>query len=318
MSVASPIAVVGAGAWGSALARLLAQGGSRVALLTRRTERAEEIADRVARGDLPPSIAATTDARGIADAPTWVLAVPVAAADTALASLAHHRPKLIVNGAKGFVDGALRSVADLARARFDAHVVTLSGPNLSEEIEAGLPTAAVAAGDDPASVAKAVALFGQPRFRVYPSSDPRGVEVLGGAKNVIAIAAGMSDGLGLGTNAKAALVTRGLAELTRIAVAAGGLERTCFGLAGLGDLVATCAGTTSRNHRAGVALARGVAATDIPGTREGIGAVAHVTAFASARRIDAPIAMEVAAVVRGVRSADAALATLLARPAREE
>ncbi len=135
---------------------------------------------------------------------------------------------------------------------------------------------------------------------------------------MIAIAAGMSDGLGLGTNAKAALITRGLAELTRIAVAAGGEERTCFGLAGLGDLVATCAGGASRNHRAGAALARGVAAADIPGTHEGIGAVAHMTAFARAHALQAPIAAEVEAVVRGERSAQAALSALLARPAREE
>ena len=319
MSVESPIAVVGAGAWGTALARLLTHRGDRVVLLARRADRVAEIAAAVRRGSLPGTITATTSADdALPHAPAWVLAIPVAAAHDALERLTPFRPRLIVNGTKGFVDAALRSIADLARERFDAPVVTLSGPNLSDEIHAGLPTAAVVAGDDPQGVERALDLFGQARFRVYPSRDPRGVEVLGGAKNVIAIAAGMSDGLGLGTNAKAALVTRGLAELTRIAIAAGAQERTCFGLAGLGDLIATCAGSASRNHRAGAALARGIAADAIPGTHEGIGAVAHVTAFARARGVEAPIAAEVDAVVRGERSATAALSSLLARPAREE
>jgi glycerol-3-phosphate dehydrogenase (NAD(P)+) len=319
MSDAARFAVIGGGAWGTALARLLAQRGGEVAITVRRAERAAEIAAAVERGALPTGITATaTAAEALRSAAIWVLAVPVAGADEAIAAAAGSTPDLIVNGAKGFLDDTLRSVADLARERLRVPVVTLSGPNLSDEIHAGLPTAAVVAGDDPNAVARAQTAFAQANFRVYPSDDPRGVEVLGGAKNVIALAAGMSDALGLGTNAKATLLTRGLAELTRIARHAGAQERTCFGLAGVGDLIATCSGSGSRNHRAGAALAQGTAANAIPGTHEGTRAVAHVAAYARRHDLAAPIAKAVEAVVSGRASAATALATLLARPIRGE
>ena len=241
------LAVLGAGAWGTALARLLGRQGHAVALWCRRAEQAAELdRDRENRrqlpgAELPPQVRPTASLDdAVAGVAGVVLAVPVRATPELLARLP--RPALVVSCAKGFVDAELTRLTTLARERFPGvPVAALSGPNLAAEIGADLPAAATVASDDAGVARRVQGWFGQERFRVYTSDDLVGVETSGAVKNVIALAAGMSDALGLGDNTKAALVTRGLAELVRVGTQLGGQPRTFYGLSGLGDLIATCA-----------------------------------------------------------------------------
>ena len=335
MSGASPtvasdparIAVLGAGAWGTALARLLGRNGHDVALWARRPDHAEAIArDGENARHLPgarlgPRVRATADlSAAAAEADAVVLAVPVRATDALLASLP--RPAAVVSCAKGFVD------ADLTRlsARIDAAfpgvpVAALSGPNLAAEIGRDRPAAATVASTDDRLAHTVQAWFSQPTFRVYRSRDLAGVEVSGALKNVIALAAGMSDALGLGDNTKAALVTRGLAELVRLGTRLGGEPRTFYGLAGLGDLMATCASTGSRNHQAGERLALGATLAEVEAsglTAEGLATLAHVQAFARAHAIELPLTEQVHAVVYGGTPPSDALLGLMTRQPTEE
>jgi len=309
------------------LARLLGHNGHRVALWARQPEHAEALGrDRENRRDLPgaalPATVRVTSS--LADAVDGVagvvLAVPVRATAAVIAQLP--RPPLVVSCGKGFVDPALTGLSALVRARFPGvAVAALSGPNLAAEIGADLPAAATAASDD-AEVARRVQLwFGQARFRMYTSDDLIGVETSGALKNVIALAAGMSDALGLGDNTKAALVTRGIAELVRLGTHLGGRGRTFYGLAGLGDLVATCASRGSRNHQAGERLVRGASLADLAAsglTAEGLHTVAHVEAYAVSHDLDLPLTREVHAVVhRGKRPDDALRALMTRQPTAE-
>lgn len=324
----SRIAVLGAGAWGTALARLLGRNGHRVVLWARAPEHAAALqAERENRRQLPGAglpagvrVTATLgDAVDAADG--VVLAVPVRATLELLAHLP--RPPLLVSCAKGFVDPSLTTLSALVRRRFaDLPVAALSGPNLAAEIGADKPAAAtVAAVAGSAAEADGVARrvqdwFGQATFRVYTSRDLVGVETSGAVKNVIALAAGMSDALGLGDNTKAALVTRGLAELVRIGTHLGGQPRTFYGLSGLGDLIATCASAGSRNHQAGERLARGATLAELEAaglTAEGLHTVAHVDAYARRNGVDLPLTREVHAVVHEGKAPAAALRDLMAR-----
>jgi glycerol-3-phosphate dehydrogenase (NAD(P)+) len=324
----SRIAVLGAGAWGTALARLLGRNGQRVTLWARAPEHAAALqAERENRRQLPgarlPAGVDVTAALGDAvDAADGVLlAVPVRATTELLARLP--RPALLVSCAKGFADPSLTTLSALVRQRFpDLPVAALSGPNLAAEIGADKPAAATVAAVA-ASPVEAEALarrvqgwFAQATFRVYTSSDLVGVETSGAVKNVIALAAGMSDALALGDNTKAALVTRGLAELVRIGTHLGGQPRTFYGLSGLGDLIATCASPGSRNHQAGERLARGATLAELEAqglTAEGLHTVAHVDAYARRHGLDLPLTREVHAVVHGTKAPAEALRTLLAR-----
>lgn len=295
------LAVLGAGAWGSCLARLLGNNQHQVRLWARDPARVAALAaGEVAGGPLGDTVHPTTDlATAVQGAEGLILAVPVRATAGLLAELP--RPQAVVSCAKGFVDAELTRLSQLVRRSFHGvPVAALSGPNLAAEIVAGKPAAATAASDDE-ELAKTVQLwFSQERFRVYRSSDIVGVETCGAIKNVIALAAGMSDALGLGENTKAALVTRGLAELVRLGAHLGGEARTFYGLSGLGDLMATCAGSTSRNHQAGERLARGepLAMLQASGiTAEGLTTVAHVEAYARAHDLDLPVTHQVHQVV---------------------
>ncbi len=335
MSGASPtvgpdparIAVLGAGAWGTALARLLGRNGHSVALWARRADHATAIA---AAGEntrhlpgarLGPNVHPTGDlGAAVSDADAVVLAVPVRATDGLLAALP--RPQAVVSCAKGFVDAELTRLSQRVQALHPGvPVAALSGPNLAAEIGRDQPAAATAASSDDAFAHAVQAWFTQPTFRVYRSRDLPGVEVSGALKNVIALAAGMSDALGLGDNTKAALVTRGLAELVRLGTRLGGEARTFYGLAGLGDLMATCASAGSRNHQAGERLARGATLAELEAsglTAEGLTTVAHVAAFARGHHLDLPLTRAVYEVVHGGKPPEAALLELMTRQPTEE
>lgn len=304
------LAVLGAGAWGSCLARLLGQNGHQVRLWARDPARVAQLtAGEAAGGRLSATVHPTDDLMAaVQDADGVVLAVPVAATAGLLADLP--RPRVVVSCAKGFVDDRLTRLSQLVGQAFPGvPVAALSGPNLAAEIVAGKPAAATAASTDPALAHEVQAWFSQPRFRVYRSHDLVGVETCGAIKNVIALAAGMSDALGWGDNTKAALVTRGLAELVRLGTHLGGEARTFYGLAGLGDLMATCASSSSRNHQAGERLARGEAVADLLAaglTAEGLLTVVHAEAYAQAHGIDLPVTHQVHRVIyHGKPPADA-------------
>ena len=325
------LAVLGAGTWGSVLAWLLAERGHAIRLWMRDARDAEqwttERTDPNGRTPitLPPAVVPTASLwDALAGAQGVFLAVPNAGLDALLAAMAGGLPDdaVLVSCSKGlFAPDLARPSRRAERAFRDHDVAVLSGPNLAGEIAAGLPAAATVASRAPHAAAAVQAWLTSERFRVYTSSDPIGVEVAGAYKNVIALAAGMCDGLGLGENAKAALITRGLTETVRLGRHLGGQERTFYGLAGVGDLIATCASGASRNHTAGERLARGEELASIRRdgiTAEGLGTVEAVAGYAALHGLALPIADQVAAVALRGRPADEALAALLARDAREE
>lgn len=323
--------MVGAGAWGSVLAALLGERRHDVRLWVRDPERAAQWSERrrdpLARTpvELPASVRPTADlAAAVADAEVAFLVVPNAALDDVAALLRQAAPSglPLVSCSKGlFAPDLDRPSARLAAALPGSRVAALSGPNLANEIAAGLPAAATVAARDVGLARLVQGWLASARFRVYRDDDPVGVEVAGAYKNVIALAAGMADGLGLGENAKAALVTRGLAETVRLGRHLGGKVRTFYGLAGVGDLVATCASGASRNHRAGERLVAGDTPEALRAeglTAEGLGTVRAVVGYGETHGLRLPIARQVHAVAFEGRPAAAALDALLAGDPRAE
>jgi glycerol-3-phosphate dehydrogenase (NAD(P)+) len=233
-------------------------------------------------------------------------------------------PTCLVSATKGLEEGTLlrssQIIAELTGNRFP--IAVLSGPTFARDVAAGSPTAVVSASEDRETVRRIQEVFSGPTFRVYGSLDPIGVEIGGALKNVIAIGAGISDGLGLGHNAIAALITRGLAELTRLAVALGAKAETLAGLAGLGDLVLTCTGNLSRNRQVGIKLASGLQLEDILASMTTVaeGVKTTLVAMELARRhgVDLPIAAEMEAVIHGGRSPHEAIRRLMSRSLRSE
>ena len=323
------IAIVGAGSWGTALAIHLARGGERVWLLARSAEAATAIVGQrrnpwyLSDIPLPARIEATSDARAALDGATLVIvAVPSEFFETALARLGPVTAP-VVSATKGFEPSRHRRMSEVVTERWPhATVAVLSGPTFAREVALGQPTAAVIASRDEELAAELQRRLGSREFRLYTNRDVVGVEVGGAAKNIIAVATGLADGLGLGENARAALVTRGLAEITRLAVALGGEPATLAGLAGLGDLVLTATGTLSRNRALGMALAKGVSRVAAQrATRmvaEGVPTVVSALALAERVGVALPIATEVAAVLFHDKSPGAALTSLLERAATRE
>jgi glycerol-3-phosphate dehydrogenase (NAD(P)+) len=323
------IAVIGAGSWGTALAVHLARGGARVRLWARSREIVEAIGARrrnpwyLPDVDLPSGVEATADAGAALDSARLVLvAVP---SEFFAATLARLGPVTVpvVSATKGFEPGRHRRMSEVVAAQWPgAAVAVLSGPTFAREVALAQPTAAVIASRDDALATDLQARLGSREFRLYTNRDVVGVEVGGALKNVIALATGLADGLGLGENARAALVTRGLAEITRLAVALGGQPATLAGLAGLGDLVLTATGTLSRNRALGMALARGASrASAEHATRmvaEGVPTVTAALALAARHGVRLPIAAEVGAVLFEGKSPAEALASLLERAATRE
>jgi glycerol-3-phosphate dehydrogenase (NAD(P)+) len=323
------IAVVGAGSWGTALAIHLARGGARVRLWARSAEIVEVIRARrrnpwyLSDVELPAGVEATADATAaLASATLVIVAVPSEFFAPTLARLGPVTAP-VVSATKGFEPARHRRMSELMAERWPgAAIAVLSGPSFAREVALAQPTAAVIASRDDALAADLQTRLGAREFRLYTNRDVVGVEVGGALKNVIALATGLADGLGLGENARAALVTRGLAEITRLAVALGGEPTTLAGLAGLGDLVLTATGTLSRNRALGMALARGESRTEAQhATRmvaEGVPTVASALALAARHGVTLPIVAEVGAVLFGGKPPAEALASLLGRAATRE
>jgi glycerol-3-phosphate dehydrogenase (NAD(P)+) len=260
------VAVIGATSWGTTLAALLARGGNNVSLMVRSVAEADTL--NTARENhrhrpglrFPETLRATFDPEALATAEVVLLAVPSASLrENMIRSAPAIAPgATIVSATKGLeAPDCLRMSEVIATFGVEAErIVSLSGPNIAGEIARGLPAATVVAGTNSARLQKVQALLNGPTFRVYTSEDVTGVELGGSLKNVVAIACGLSDGLGYGENARAALITRGLAEITRLGMAAGANALTFLGLAGIGDLLLSCQSNQTRNHALGVALAQ--------------------------------------------------------------
>jgi glycerol-3-phosphate dehydrogenase (NAD(P)+) len=323
------ITVVGAGSWGTALAIHLAKGGEPVRLWARNPTVVDALRSGrrnpwyLADVELPPTVEATSDATAaLASATLVIVAVPSEFFASTLARLGRVSAP-VVSATKGFEPGRHRRMSEVIAEQWPgAAVAVLSGPTFAREVALAQPTAAVIASRDDALAAELQRRLGSREFRLYTNRDLVGVEVGGATKNVIALATGLADGLGLGENARAALVTRGLAEITRLAVALGGEPATLAGLAGLGDLVLTATGTLSRNRALGMALARGESRVSAQrATRmvaEGVPTVTSALALAARHGVTLPIAAEVAAVLFDGKAPADALASLLGRAATRE
>jgi glycerol-3-phosphate dehydrogenase (NAD(P)+) len=327
------VAVLGAGSWGTALAVHLGRVGHAVQLWARDGALAHEIAARQANPvylpgiEFPDCVRVTNSLPQALDETDLVVsAVPSHGCRAVMrAARPHVRPHAtVVSATKGLEGGTLLRMSEVIAQELGTGrpVVVLSGPSFAVEVAQQFPTAVLAASADRAAMELVQSEFRGPYFRLYGSPDVIGVEIGGAMKNVIAIAAGVVEGLGLGHNALAALITRGLAEITRLACAAGGLRETTAGLSGLGDLVLTCTGTLSRNRHVGVELARGRRLADILAgmkmVAEGVRTTAGVLALGERYGIELPIAAQMSAVLDGRSDVRSALDTLMLRRQRAE
>lgn len=320
------IGIVGAGAWGTALALLASRAGHAVSLWAhdpaRRTELARTRRNPRLPGALLPSEVTLADDPSLPCAELLLLAVPVAHVRSVTETIRSSGRPLIA-AAKGMETATTRLPHEiLAALHPQSPVAVLTGPNFALEIAAGQPAAAVLACSDPALRSRLISLLSAPNFRLYGNADPLGAAIGGAAKNVIAIAAGAVIGAGLGENARAAVITRGLAELGRLTAALGGRIETSFGLSGLGDLVLTCTGEKSRNFRFGLALGRGAAPAQIlatlGGVAEGVTTAPALAARAHAAGCEVPIAALLARLLDGRTTFAGAIEALLSRPQRDE
>jgi glycerol-3-phosphate dehydrogenase (NAD(P)+) len=328
------IAVIGAGSWGTTAAALAAASMPTV-LWSRRPEVVEGVNQRrqnpvyLPEHQLPGSLRATGSlAEAVDGAGAVVMAVPSHGFRAVFAEVAGsiEPPTPIVSLTKGIEQETLATmtqvVADVSPGHDRDRIGVMTGPNLASEIAAGQPTAAVAAFRDQEAALAVQKVFMGPTFRVYTHDDVPGCELGGALKNVMAIAAGMSDGLGFGDNTRAALITRALAELTRLGTALGGRASTFAGLAGMGDLIATCISSDSRNHRVGFGMARGMTldaiVTEMAMVAEGIKTTRAVLDLAARHDIEMPIATHVGMVLyEGMDPAEAVL-KLMTRGAKAE
>jgi glycerol-3-phosphate dehydrogenase (NAD(P)+) len=331
------VAVLGAGAWGTAMASHLAGRTAerpQVVLWARDAGQARiigaarENARYLPRFSIPDGVVVTHALDAVRDADVLLSAVPMAGVVDLVDVLADARvaaPLMLL--AKGFVaapgqPGGVALSHQFLGPRWPSAVGIVSGPSFAEEVARGLPTALTVAATAPDLAARVAAMLRGDAMRVYESDDITGVEVGGAVKNVLAIAAGASDGLGFGHNARAALVTRGLAETGRLSEALGGARETLMGLAGLGDLVLTCTGNLSRNRRVGLALAEGRALpqilADLGHVAEGVPAARAVRALAAHHRVDMPICEAVDRVLNEGLPPRQAVLELLRREPRPE
>jgi glycerol-3-phosphate dehydrogenase (NAD(P)+) len=319
----SKVVVVGAGGWGTALALQAVRAGNRVALVARDTASASVLAasresNRLPGHRLPDSLEVRHDIPTDADLLLWV--APTQHLRTSLVRLQPAAGAIVVC-AKGVEAGThllpLEVVNEVSPGR---RLAILTGPNFAHEVAEGLPAAAVVASTDVGLRDHVRATMGTSTFRLYGNNDPIGAQLGGAAKNVIAIAAGAVIGVGLGENARAALITRGLSELSRLTLALGGKTRTVMGLSGLGDLLLTCTGTSSRNFSLGYALGRGETLAGILAGRSGVteGVPTAAALVARAGEVELPICRAVAELLAGAKTLDQAITQLLSRPQRDE
>jgi glycerol-3-phosphate dehydrogenase (NAD(P)+) len=327
------IGVIGSGSWGSALAVHLANTGHDVRLWARDAALAAEMAamreNRVYLPGVkfPDALSPTPDLKAALDnAQFVVIAVPSHGVRAVARNLNLHLPErcAVVSATKGLEETSLLRMSQVLRQELTSagDIVVLSGPSFASELARTMPTALVAAGDSPAIVEAVMAHFRSPALRLYGSRDVVGVELGGSLKNIIAISAGVVEGLGLGHNALAALITRGLAELSRLAVALGAERDTLSGLAGLGDLVLTCTGDLSRNRKVGIALARGQSLPDILAATkmvaEGVRTTEAALALSARHGIELPIAREMSDVLGGRTDPQTAIRNLMGRKQKLE
>ena len=325
------IGVVGAGAWGTALAQIAASAGRKVTLWAFEQDVAAAInATHENLVFLPgfalhPAIVAVTDLAAIAAADVVLAVTPAQHLRPTLRGLVPAlRPgAVVVLCAKGVEQGTLALMSEvLAEAAPRACGAVLSGPGFAKDVVRGLPTATTIACADPALGQALVQALGLPTFRPYVTDDIVGAEIGGAVKNVIAIACGVADGRKLGDGARAALITRGFAELCRLGLAMGARQETLSGLCGLGDLVLTCSSMSSRNTSLGAALGQGRSMADVLGARrsvaEGVASAPAVVALAARHGVEMPICAAVDDILAGRSDIDRAIVALLARPFRAE
>ena len=324
------VSVIGAGAWGTALALIAQRGGCMATLLVRRPELAETLratrrnADYLPGIELPPEIAIATDLTAALAAEAVLYAQPAQHFRAfAKAARPHWQGAPLVLCAKGIEQSTGKLLHEIAAEELPGvKVAALSGPSFAIDVAHGLPTAVAIAAEDAALVERLMAALSHGAFRPYGARDLVGTEVAGAVKNVYAIACGLAIGSGLGDNARAALVTRGLAEVTRLALAKGGAAETLMGLAGLGDLVLTCSSPKSRNMSLGLELGQGKSLEAIQGARksvaEGVTTAPAVLALARSLGIEMPIAAAVDRILHAGSSLAAEAENLLARPLKRE
>jgi glycerol-3-phosphate dehydrogenase (NAD(P)+) len=318
------VAVIGAGAWGTALAAVAARAGREVVLAARSEVGAEAIAATRANPKLPDArldaaITVTADLAVTARADIILIATPAQNLRAAVTALAPHLAKatLLIACAKGIERGTHKFMTEvIAEAAPSAIPAILSGPSFAEDVARGLPTAVTLAANDEALASALVQALGSATFRPYHTTDVRGVEIGGAAKNVLAIAAGIVVGRKLGASAQAALTTRGFSELTRLGRACGARNETMAGLSGLGDLILTCSSPQSRNLALGIALGRGERPS--AGLAEGEFTAPVLIELAATLGVEMPVSAAVAAILRGDATIDAAIEALLTRPFRAE
>lgn len=329
------VGVIGGGSWGTALAKLLAEKGCPVSLWVHDPARAQAISESRVNADYLPNVALpynlmTTDrlaeaVRGkgliLVAVPSHVVRVVMSEAKTAIDGT-----PLIVSASKGIEDETsmtmLGVLEDVLPEEHHARLCALSGPSFASEVARGMPTAVTAAARDPEAALACQASFTTSYFRVYTSTDVVGVELGGAVKNVIAIAAGVSDGLGFGHNSRAALITRGIAEIARLGARLGADPRTLAGLAGLGDLVLTCTGDQSRNRSVGLRLGKGEPLgsilADMKMVAEGVRNAGSVRRLADKVGVDMPITEQIDLLVHHEKSARQVVVDLMARDLKPE
>ncbi|MGE0825028.1 MAG: NAD(P)H-dependent glycerol-3-phosphate dehydrogenase [Candidatus Binatia bacterium] len=329
------IAVIGAGGWGTALAMLLSTAGHNVCLWVRRPDLCEALIH--SRENVPylpqislpaPLMFSSSLTEAVIQAEMVVLAIPSHALRTISQQLypSLSTNALIVSTTKGIEEDTLLTMTAVLKEELaplsHSHLAVLSGPSFAADVARGLPTAVTVAAEEESLAATVQRIFSSPRFRVYTTNDVIGVEIGGAVKNVIAIAAGVSDGLEYGYSARAALITRGLAEITRLAVVLGANPQTLSGLAGMGDLILTCTSNVSRNHTVGVRIAEGEKITDILAgmkmVAEGVRTCRSVFALAQRHRVEMPIVEQVYALLYRQEPPQRVVTELLARENKPE
>lgn len=323
------VGILGSGAWGTAIACVAAQNQASVTMWAREAHVVEEINSRhsnetfLSGTTLPVSVRATSDQSDLAGCNVIINATPTQfVRSTFFDGLGEGA--IVVNLAKGIERGTHLRVSEVIAhiAPSVASYVVLSGPSHAEEVVRNMPTTVVCAGRDREAVSIVQKLLMTPTFRVYASDDVVGVEIGGALKNVIAIAAGIVDGLGLGDNTKAALITRGLAEISRLGVALGADPQTLYGLAGLGDLFVTCTSRHSRNRAVGERIGRGETLDQIlesmSAVAEGVPTTQAALELAAAVGVELPITERVAAILWHGADPDESVRRLMMRPARDE
>jgi glycerol-3-phosphate dehydrogenase (NAD(P)+) len=334
LPIAPKIAVLGSGAWGTAIALSLARNGHSVTLWAHSPEAANEIIEAgeniqfLPGFPLPPPITVTGDNAAVALADIIVSVVPSEFLRSTLSRLGPYlrSGQIIVSATKGVENGTfLRMTQVIAEstAGLSLPVGALSGPSFAQEVAEGQPTAVTVAFDDPAVAALVQREFSSQSLRLYTSTDVIGVELGGALKNVIAIAAGIAAGVGLGYNSSAGLITRGIAEITRLAVACGGRRDTLAGLSGIGDLVLTCTGTLSRNRTVGVELGRGRKLPEIlvslgGKVAEGVHTTRAALGLARRERIEMPITEQMELIFEEGKDPHEAIKDLMLRPGKHE